>query len=317
MRRLLSLLPVVGALTVTAGASASTVTLDPATGVTTYRSGPAAADVTLLEAGSPFRAQLWDQGEELQALAGCVAGVPVTCEGPTGYDIVLGGGNDRYRGFSEILAMTVSGGTGNDTITSLGRDNDVQAGDGEDTVAVNGSGQAAGGAGNDRLYAAELVFGLSGGPGNDLLVSETRPFSQITLTGGAGNDELVARRGTGDIEAGSGDDVAVFKNAWSANGGDGNDWIVSEGASDDGADAGPSTISGGAGNDTIGAINGQSDTVTCGPGRDTVYAEPEDDVAKSCESRLAQPVPSAPVVAAALADAAALPGDLLVVQPPA
>jgi Ca2+-binding RTX toxin-like protein len=44
-------------------------------------------------------------------------------------------------------------------------------------------------------------------------------------------------------------------------------------------------ISGGAGNDTIVASNGSAakDVITCGDGRDTVFADRGDDVAADCE----------------------------------
>ena len=45
----------------------------------------------------------------------------------------------------------------------------------------------------------------------------------------------------------------------------------------------PDWICAGAGRDVIDVRRGRADTVDCGPGRDTVYAEPRDKVAKNCE----------------------------------
>jgi Ca2+-binding RTX toxin-like protein len=318
MRRLVSLLAFATAFGVAASASASTMSLDPTTGMATYRSGAVAGDVTLLEAFSPFRVQVWDLADPVQSGTGCVAGVPVTCEGPSGYDVGLGGGDDHFKGLSEVLAMTVTGGSGSDVITSAGLGNDVRAGGGDDTVGVNGQGQAFGNAGDDRLYAAEDVGALDGGAGDDVVVGETR--SLTTLTGGPGNDALVARRGSGTIEGGPGNDAIAFKDAWTVTGGEGDDWIVQmgEGIGPSGnLENGASVVSGGSGSDHIDVVNGQADTVTCGGGLDVVYAEPADTVANNCESRRSGPMPPSPAIDGALSEAAGLPGTLFVFEPPA
>src|SRR3954468_19583357 len=134
MRRLPCLLALGTALAVAGTAAASTMSVDPTTGTAVYRSGAGASDATLLEAYSPFRLQIWDLADPVVAGEGCLAGIPVTCDAPSGYDIGLGSGDDRFRGFSEILGMTVTGGAGSDVITSAGRSNDVRAGAGADTV---------------------------------------------------------------------------------------------------------------------------------------------------------------------------------------
>jgi Ca2+-binding RTX toxin-like protein len=43
-------------------------------------------------------------------------------------------------------------------------------------------------------------------------------------------------------------------------------------------------IQGRAGSDRLHARDGEVDRITCGPGRDRVSADPEDDVARDCES---------------------------------
>jgi hypothetical protein len=43
-------------------------------------------------------------------------------------------------------------------------------------------------------------------------------------------------------------------------------------------------IQGGSGNDRINVVKGGNDIVRCGRGRDVVFADPEDRIAKDCES---------------------------------
>lgn len=103
--------------------------------------------------------------------------------------------------------------------------------------------------GNDRLFANDPGYvgdTLDGGPGNDLLVGG---FRQDTLYGGPGDDTL--------------------------NGGPSGDALI--------GGPGRDRLNGQGGNDTIDARDGQRDTVTCGVGRDTVYADRADSVASDCE----------------------------------
>jgi Ca2+-binding RTX toxin-like protein len=69
------------------------------------------------------------------------------------------------------------------------------------------------------------------------------------------------------VAGGAGDDFV--------RGGDGADRI-------DGG-SGRDTIQGGRGDDVIRAADGQSDTISCGPGHDRVLADRTDRVASDCE----------------------------------
>ncbi len=91
-------------------------------------------------------------------------------------------------------------------------------------------------AGADRLRGLAGNDTLLGGAGND------------TLLGGAGNDRLLGGPGNDRLLGGAGNDRLL--------GGPGNDRLL-----------------GGAGNDTIEAADGISETIRCGPGRDTVRAD--------------------------------------------
>ena len=59
-------------------------------------------------------------------------------------------------------------------------------------------------------------------------------------------------------------------------GGHGNDRIF--------GNLGPDTIQGGPGDDRINVVRGETDSVTCGAGKDVVFADPNDHVARDCES---------------------------------
>jgi Tol biopolymer transport system component len=102
-------------------------------------------------------------------------------------------------------------------------------------------------AGNDRLFGEGRADILRGGPGNDF------------LDGGPGRDTL--------IDAPGNDRVV---------GGDEIDRIILERGSD--------RVNAGKGDDLVQAeSDGRRDVISCGPGRDTVYAEQIDRVARDCE----------------------------------
>ncbi len=47
---------------------------------------------------------------------------------------------------------------------------------------------------------------------------------------------------------------------------------------------GRDVLAGGEGDDRISAVDGAVDRIACGPGRDTVLADPGDDLARDCEA---------------------------------
>jgi RTX calcium-binding nonapeptide repeat (4 copies) len=101
-------------------------------------------------------------------------------------------------------------------------------------------------AGNDVTDAVGGDDCILGGDGNDV------------LRGGAGADEIAGGAGTDTIDGGAGAD------------------IVDPGAGKD-------TVVTGDGDDTITARDGAVDTIDCGPGTDTVIADPA-DVLRNCET---------------------------------
>ena len=176
-------------------------------------------------------------------------------------------GNDTLDG-SEV-ADTIDGGMGADRINGHGGDDLLEGGGGNDNLN--------GGKGNDKLYGEDGNDSLNGDEGDDL------------LDGGNGDDELLDRAGANILRGGDGRDTLVGSGGSTYEGGAGDDTIrLSLGANPsgptqasggDGHDqfhlglysplAGKTTISGGAGSDTyipgfgMGLIDGLPDvTIT-------------------------------------------------------
>ena len=101
----------------------------------------------------------------------------------------------------------------------------------------------------------------------------------VTLLGGTGADSLAAGAGADEITGGEGNDSVA--------GGSGDDVIS--------GDQGVDTLDGGDGADRIASRDGEADTVTCGPGVDSVDADGADAVAADCENvtRTATAAPAA------------------------
>jgi Ca2+-binding RTX toxin-like protein len=303
MRSTLALLTVTAGVIVPAGAAhaavGATVSVTGTTAV--YQAGPGkSALTTTVSGGLTFS----DSLQSITAGAGCTAGTPVVCGGMS-RDIRFGDKPDQFFG-SGGSAITVHGGGGADSIAAHGLWNIVDGGDGNDSIWENGDskGSIVGGAGADKIYTFEAASNASGGIGNDLLIGASGAGLASTLTGDDGNDEIVvqAPRGSGTASGGAGADVIVLDTSasatYTADGGDGADTIK--------GGPGTDTVLGGTGNDVIDVSgdDGNADNVSCGAGRDTVYADASDVIAADCE-RVLFSTPSLPKVDTARADAAA------------
>jgi Ca2+-binding RTX toxin-like protein len=172
----------------------------------------------------------------------------------SGVSVTLDGlANDGSPGERDnVLVPNVLGSNVNDTLIGNGQVNFLGAGSGTNFVS--------GGAGNDVIT----------GTGTD------------TFDGGDGNDAISSLIGNGDqISGGNGDDGITTNGGGSfVDGGAGNDAI--------GVGAGGGTVvDGGSGDDRISATNAplpeRSQTINCGPGNDTVFADPSDIVNADCE----------------------------------
>ena len=174
--------------------------------------------------------------------------------GLTGVDCLLGGnGDDRLWGGPG--ADRLFGDNGRDILRGNAGSDRAFGGPGADVLR--------GGAGADRLFGGDGNDSLRGGRGDDKVIGGT---GADNLRGGAGRDSLFAGPGADRVAGGAGPDVVA--------GGDGADRLS--------GGAGRDKIMGGAGNDRIDALDGEPDVIYCGPGRDTVRADPVDRKV-SCE----------------------------------
>jgi Ca2+-binding RTX toxin-like protein len=229
-----------------------------------------------------------------------------TLQGGDGSDTLLGGdGNDTLdgRGGADVL----NGGAGDDLLSGDGNqpaapdvidggpgtdrmEDDWEAGDvsAKPPVAVTlagGADDGRPGEGDDirnvervvshtqstlvgtdapedlEVFQVDGPSTIAGLGGNDILKGSN---GADTIDGGAGDD---------DIDAGYGDDVIT--------GGPGRDRISADQRS---GGCGPVWCDLPFGNDTVYAQDGEADSISCGYGQDTVYADPVDTVAGDCET---------------------------------
>ncbi|HWI73042.1 MAG TPA: calcium-binding protein [Baekduia sp.] len=209
--------------------------------------------------------------------------------GYSGADRLLGGAGDDTLspdGYEEPSADVVDGGPGTDTVESDyssrfrtattpqglsftlgGGADDGRPGEGDDLQSVerlklSESARVVGSEGPDYVKVAQATNAgeLIGNGGDDDLNGAD---GAEKLDGGTGNDHL---------DGGFGDDVIT--------GGPGQDKISGDLA---GGDCGPLWCKYPYGNDTIYAQDGEVDSILCGFGEDTVYADASDVVDGDCE----------------------------------
>jgi hypothetical protein len=207
-----------------------------------------------------------------------------TLEGRAGADHLDGGaGDDTLAGDGNVGSApdVIDGGAGYDTIESDWQDaddkpvnltlaggaDDGRAGEGDDVRSVE----------KVSTYAASTITGTDAA--EDLEVVQTTSAS--TIAAGGGNDVVKASDGPDHIDGGAGDDML--------DGGFGDDVITGGPGRDDiaadtrGGDCGPVWCKYPFGNDTVDARDGEQDSITCGWGDDTVYADAVDVVDGDCE----------------------------------
>ena len=127
---------------------------------------------------------------------------------------------------------TITGGSGNDTITLTGGTNNVTGGDGNDVIILStGNDTVVSGNGNDDITAAGGTNNITTGANND----------EVTLTGGNNtvntgnnNDEVTISGGSNNVDTGSGSDQITIS-------------------------GGTNTVATGSSNDTVNASNGNND----------------------------------------------------------
>ncbi len=238
-------------------AKAGEVVIDP--------NDPAAVlpTVRVTDAG---RASRSNEGFALRARTGDKGGTVVL-------DLTDSSGKDTRPAIAEV-----TGGAGSDVIFLSGTSNAlVRAGDGNDFVMADGSGELYGGGGDDILIG-NIV---SGEDGDDVI------FGNALAMGGAGNDRITmfsngaddAEDSTGGLAfGGDGDDIIIGEVRINADGGDGNDAITlraggfaAGGLGNDTLTAfDDATVEGGAGDDDILLLAGGN--VDGGDGKDDITA---------------------------------------------
>ncbi len=149
------------------------------------------------------------------------------------YDIEGGSGNDIIK-LGGLNVGKVEGSGGNDFIYTGAGNDTLSGGDGDDTIfgrllefaipsspnLVMGYDQIYGGAGNDKIYAAQDF--VWGGEGNDIVIAT---FGNNTIDAGDGRDQILTY-GADKIFAGKGNDVVSFFGESSViDGGEGDDLI--------------------------------------------------------------------------------------------
>jgi hypothetical protein len=156
-----------------------------------------------------------------------------------------------YVGTSK--ANTRAGGAKTDIMFGLGGNDSLRGAAGIDCLyGDTGNDLLRGGAGSDRLFGGAGSDRLQGDAGND------------RLSGQSGNDRLDGATGNDTMTGGAGRDVLTDRR-------------------------GRDRFSGGAGSDRIDARDSTlrdraiADRILCGPGRDVVFADRRDSVARDCE----------------------------------
>jgi hypothetical protein len=305
LRRRAPLLAVAAALLLPASASAATLQLSSATiddgkdphvstTLVVQGEGQDADDITVTR--TPAAIDVVDATARVVPLPECAAlsEHEATCPARYAGVAVQGGDGDDHLRNGGGLALSISGGAGDDVVDG-GPDVDfIDGGPGRDTVHAGAGDQvtidATGGLQGDvvdgggpggtvRLYlttpdpgvVVDLAAGTITGPGvPDTLVGVRDVWQSgaapATLLGDERTNQLV---GNGTLDGRGGDDALSSYGRPSR---------LSGGPGDDGLDVGPGDVAdGGPGNDQISAtpytgFSGRPATVTCGPGTDTWIA---------------------------------------------
>jgi Ca2+-binding RTX toxin-like protein len=226
--------------------------------------------------------------------------------GLTGDDVLDGGdGNDKLSGAAG--ADVLRGGAGDDSFTSDPMENRspdvIDGGPGRDsitdwmrgdpateqlvTVTLDGVADDGFPGEGDNVTNMEVVESYGSlryvGTDGDDIASASEVGNRAELTGKGGNDQLKGTDSDDVIDGGAGADAitAGYGND-TITGGPGQDKIVAD--RDGRCNEMHCDLSPGSASDTIDAVDGEVDNISCGPGQDTVKADAADVVAADCEA---------------------------------
>jgi Ca2+-binding RTX toxin-like protein len=259
--------PVLIAALLAVPASASAVTASVSGSRLSLGGGPEDNQVQLGVAGDPHSVHVTDTAGVV-AGAGCDAETPTSAfcgdsattelaadlgEGTNSIDGIQGG---FFVTWPTLKSIAVIAGSGSDTIgpdNLVGAPWTIDAGAGDDTIEGSGeSDTIGGGPGDDTINARIGEDKVLGGTGDD------------DIDGYTGDDQLFGEEGSDKVDGDDGSDKL--------DGGPGTDLLQGDG-----------TSSQNAGDDTIDAVDGERDTVSCGFGTDVVDADKIDVVGNSVD----------------------------------
>jgi Ca2+-binding RTX toxin-like protein len=208
--------------------------------------------------------------------------------GGAGADVLRGGpGDDAFTSdpMENRSADVIDGGPGRDSITDWMRGDPAT----EQLVTVTQDGAADDGfpGEGDNVTNMEVVESYGSlryvGTDGDDIAQASEVGNRAELTGKGGNDMLKGTDDDDTIDGGPGADTltGAYGND-TITGGPGPDKIV--GDRDGRCNELHCDLSPGSSSDTIDALDGEADSVSCGPGLDTVKADAQDTVAPDCET---------------------------------
>lgn len=234
-----------------------------------YAGGPVAftvydySGIDLADISLSTRDNLFDlRAEQFSSFGGLVDNVAIA-RGTVIENANMGSGNDTVIG--NAVGNEINGGDGMDSISGFGG-HDVINGDGGNDTLLGGWGfdTIDGGSGADSISGEGNADSLSGGLGNDTLLGGA---GTDVLIGGDGNDSLMSGDDADRVYGGEGDDVIDA----GSNVGYSVDGVWGEGGNDtiDGG-IGFDFLSGGDGNDLLSGGN-HADNLYGDAGNDTLY----------------------------------------------
>ncbi|MBO9534715.1 MAG: hypothetical protein J7513_17205 [Solirubrobacteraceae bacterium] len=217
-------------------------------------------------------------------------------DGGDGNDNLEGGeGSDRLSGGAgadkllpdptgEVFGDVVDGGAGFDEIELY---SSITRSLGLVDLSLDGGGADGFAGENDDIRGVEKITVQSGGTitGTDLpenFAVYGDASEPVVIAGRGGNDVIETYKADDKLDGGAGDDrlVGGFGHD-TITGGPGRDTIIGD---TDGSYCNEYSCTLPFGNDTIDARDGEADTIDCGVGTDTVYADSVDVVAPNCEA---------------------------------